>query len=262
MEPDRRPPLLFCPSAEPAVVFLLGLLWDDLPERFAFEEFEVSQGSKVPDASGMWLDNGTWRKATFEFKLCGCDILKEARRLRVDWLICWENDGGEAVKQHAAHVLELRKVWSALPQERRHRLIGAVRTQPKLPEQVDYRPMLAHLAPRERDLVERLCESWPGFVDPEVQRPNGEIKLKRCRNTTVLRICPKARQPHVIIVTGQRCASLSESRLLRTLPGATPTSRMGPSEGVSVPLTTLSWELLFEEVLIPVWGDEVRSCSS
>ena len=122
--------------------------------------------------------------------------------------------------------------------------------------------MVAGLAPRERALVEQLCRCWPGFVDAALERKYGEIKLKRCRNTTVLRICPKAREPHVVIVTGQQCVSLSEGRLLTAIPGARPTSMRGPSEGVYVPLAALTWDLLVEEVLVPLWGDEIRSCSS
>ena len=237
-----RPALLHAPGAESGVILLLGLLWDYLPVRFAFENFEVAPPpgqTKYVDARGyVWTDNG-WEPTTIEFKVRSSQLLRDVqqhRDFRVGWLICWEDDAGSVIRRYVDHVLALAEVWRALPEEVRGRLVGNAGPSARRTGPVDISSLLAKLSPHHRSVVEALLAGWPEHV-PGTR----EIMLRRNR-VTVLRIGADYLDPHIIIKPEANLPRAFVDRLLR-LPRAE-----AIQEGTKVPLDSLTPELV-EEIL-------------
>lgn len=130
---NNLPPLVGKPRIETAVYLLLGMLWQYIPHRFTFVEFEVSPRkqkyghTKFLDARGKEWIEGQWKDVTFEFKVSSKGILSDIvkhPKMHADWLICWEHDAPTAEK-YVDRVLCLKDIFDSLDDDEKSRIIGS-----------------------------------------------------------------------------------------------------------------------------------------
>ena len=128
---NQQPMMTYPPNAETAVYFLLGAMWRHLPESFrvTFTKFEITaddagaRHGKYLDAMGRDSERDDLH---IEFKLRSSGLfqdVKKYRGLELDWLICWEHDGGAAVERRVKTgirgILALRRVYESLDPKKR-----------------------------------------------------------------------------------------------------------------------------------------------
>lgn len=128
-----HPALIGTPSAETAVYFLLGMMWNYIGYQFCFEEFEPSpkknnyNHTKILDARGIEFIDGQWTDVNFEFKLKSSGIfgdLKNHPTFNATWVICWQHDALSAIMQYVERVLSLEDIYCKLPTHEKNRLIS------------------------------------------------------------------------------------------------------------------------------------------
>jgi len=119
------------PNTETAVYLLLGMLWDYIPYKFSFEEFEVSPRkqkyghTKHLDARGKELIDGKWVDVNFEFKLNSKSLLSDVKNhpdFYATWLICWRHDSA-AAEEYVERVLCLEDVFNKLDENEKNRIL-------------------------------------------------------------------------------------------------------------------------------------------
>jgi len=193
--------LLYPPSSENGVYLLMGLLWEHLPYRFAFEEFEVDpnrQGynhSKWLDARGkVWVD-GNWKDVTFEFKLFSSGLRKDVEKqpnLYTDFLICWEHDAPD-VEKYVDEVISLKEIFYTLTEKQRHQIIlhpeKLVKTSTSAALIDD---LLKRFSEANREKVRYFLNRWP-----QAQGATTEILFLRGKRT-VFRACAYSSE-HLIV---------------------------------------------------------------
>lgn len=131
MPHSAHPAIKGSPSAETAVWFLIGLMWQYIPHRFIFEEFEVSPRlqkyghTKFLDARGKEWQDGKWVDVNFEFKLNSSGVLGDLKKhpdFHATWLVCWKHDA-PAAEQYVDRVLCLEDIYNNLPDEVKRSMI-------------------------------------------------------------------------------------------------------------------------------------------
>lgn len=119
------------PNTETAVYLLLGMLWEHIPHKFSFEEFEVSPRkqkyghTKHLDARGKELIGGKWVDVNFEFKLNSKSLLNDVKNhpeFYATWLICWRHDS-PAAEKYVERVLCLEDVFNKLDENEKNRIL-------------------------------------------------------------------------------------------------------------------------------------------
>jgi len=195
--PENFRGLSYAPSAESAVYFLLGLLWNDIPYQIAFDGFEMNpahhgyEHTKHLDARARMLRNGEWQQITVEFKLNSSgwprDIRNKEHLTSVDLLICWEHDDA-AVEEYAETILALKDIYSQLPLFRQRELIwDDSQTGKSLPGASPVAELLERFGESAANTVRALIEEWAGFG--LVEGGVAEIKFVKGQHT-LIRACP------------------------------------------------------------------------
>jgi hypothetical protein len=190
--PDGFSGLIYPPAEENGVYLLMGLLWNYLPYRFAFEKFEVDprlQGydhKKWFDAKGKCHCKGKWKNVTVEFKVLSSGLFKDIQEnptLYCDFLVCWRHDAAKAVlKGHVGKVLCLEEVFNQLPPETRRMIILEPHGRTKIDRSVtDLPQLLSHFSQENRVKVQTLIELWKDVVPGKTEicfRKNGRAALR------------------------------------------------------------------------------------
>lgn len=247
--PTQFSGLMYAPSTENEVYMLTAFLWQYLPYRIVFEQFEVDpkqQGykhSKWLDARGKRLVKRKWEDITVEFKLYSSGFLRDLERypgLKVDranLIICWCDDAPE-VADYVDEVISLKPIFFSLPEdERKHIILYPERTTPdKTSHLSSIDDLLSRFSEANRPKVEKLLELWaqlPQAGVAEILFPWGA--------RTILRASAYAIQ----CITLTEYASKSARRVAlsrfegKTLPG---------SEQICIPLENIDLGVLPEFV--------------
>lgn len=200
--PENFAGLMFPPDAEVGVYLLMGLLWDHLPYRLAFESFELDpkrEGhahTKYLDAKAKMFSVGEWKDVTVEFKLYSSGFLRDIERhpgLAVDVLVCWVHDAPK-VKNYVGKILELESVYRNLPEDTRAQIVlnpDAVRHSSQKGDSIE--TVLERFSESNKSKVNFLLEQWPHITPGQA-----ELRFKRGAQT-VFRACAYSSE-HLIVV--------------------------------------------------------------
>lgn len=192
MEKKNIPILNFAPSAETAVYLILGLLWDYIPYKFMFEEFEVDpyrksyDFKKVVDACGKELKDGEWIDVNFEFKLKSSGLLSDVKRypnFNPDWLVCWLHDA-KAAENHTDNILCLFDIYQSLPDDSKNTILKQPNKNIKnWYDTSTMEELLSRFSHKNREKVNYILEKWDEYIPG-----NSEIILLN-RGITAARVC-------------------------------------------------------------------------
>lgn len=244
--PTKFSGLVYAPSTENEVYMLTAFLWQYLPCRMVFEEFEVNpnqQGyghSKWLDARGKKLVDGKWEDITVEFKLYSSGFLRDLKEHpglkndRVNLIICWCDDAPE-VREYVNEVISLKPIFFSLPEDERKRIILYPDKTTPTPNDPSIDTLLSGFSEANRLKVEKLRELWP----QQVQAGEAEI-LFRQGARTILRACPYSWE-HIIV--REYISQSTRSAILSRFEG-----KMLPSKEISIPLTSIELSALPEFV--------------
>lgn len=188
---DESPIFNCAPSAENAVYFLLGLLWEYVPYKFIFEEFEVDpkrrgyEFNKYVDACGKEWKGGEWIDVNFEFKLRSSGLLNDIKKypdFKPDWLICWEHDA-EAAEFYSGKILCLFEIFTSLPDEKKKNILINPHMRIKdWNKESNMKDLLSRFS-NNRSKVHYILKKWQEYIPG-----NSEILLLK-KGRTVARIC-------------------------------------------------------------------------
>lgn len=192
MYKDDSPIFNCAPSAENAVYFLLGLLWEYVPYNFIFEEFEVDPNrrgykfNKYVDACGKEWKENEWVDVNFEFKLRSSGLLNDIKKypnFKPDWLICWEHDA-KAAEYYTGKILCLYEIFNSLPNEKKKIIL----TNPHIRiknwnKESNMKDLLSRFSNNNRLKVDYILKKWQ-----EYSPGSSEILLLK-KGRTVARIC-------------------------------------------------------------------------
>lgn len=205
--PSAPPPskdfsgMLYAPDAEVAVYLLMGLLWNHLPYRLAFEAFELNPNreghthTKFLDAKGKLLAEGVWKDVTIEFKLYSSGLVRDLAKhpgLSVNLLVCWIHDD-PSVEAAVDMILELHSVFRSLPADEQSAIIlHPDVTLSRCLEPGNVGDLLGRFSEQNQDKVRELIDMWP-----QVKAGSAEVMFLRGKST-VLRAC-KYSSEHLIV---------------------------------------------------------------
>ena len=120
--------LIYPPDSENGVAFLMGLLWDYFPYRFAIEKFELDpkigkfNHAKWFDIKGKQYINGNWKNITIELKVKSSGFLRDIKdnsNIFVDYLICWEDECKSRFNNYVGEIIELRSIYNKLSEDKK-----------------------------------------------------------------------------------------------------------------------------------------------
>lgn len=168
--PSKFSGLLHRPSNENEVYLLMGLLWNHLPYRFAFEEFEVNprkrgyNHTKWLDARGKMWEDGEWVNVNFEFKLYSRSLLRDIEKhpnFGADFLICWAHNSPE-IERYVGEVISLKEIYEGLSEEKRRSIILRPRQSGKpVSEEVPVEEHLEEFSDTNRPKIKHLLKLCP-----------------------------------------------------------------------------------------------------
>ena len=186
------PILNFAPSAETAVYLILGLLWDYIPYKFMFEEFEVDpyrkgyDFKKVVDACGKEWKDGDWINVNFEFKLKSSGLLSDVKRypnFNPDWLICWLHDA-KAAEEYSGDILCLYDIYNSLSEDKKNKIMKQPNKNIKnWYDTSTMEELLSRFSQKNIKKVNYILEEWIGYIPG-----NSEIILLN-KGIRAARIC-------------------------------------------------------------------------
>ncbi len=237
--------LAYAPSTENEVYMLTAFLWEHLPYKIVFEEFEVDpqrqeyRHFKWLDARGKRLVDGKWENITVEFKLHSSGFLRDLKKYpglkedRVNLIICWCDDAPE-IRDYVGEVMALKPILFSLPEDERKRIILYPNKSNKLPpESSTIGSLLSQFSEANRPKVEKLLELWP----QQAQTGVAEILFHR-GSKTILRACAYSTE-HIIVT--EYANESTKGAILSRFEG-----KMLPSKEVSIPLTSIELSVLPE----------------
>lgn len=173
MDKENITVLNFAPSAETAVYLILGLLWDYIPYKFMFEEFEVDpyrkgyDFKKVVDACGQEWKDGEWIDVNFEFKLKSSGLLRDIQRypkFYPDWVICWIHDA-KAAEKYTGNVLCLYDIYKSLPENEKNKIMQQPnKTIKKWDDTSTMEELLSRFSHENRRKVNFIIEEWDEYI--------------------------------------------------------------------------------------------------
>jgi len=182
----------YAPSSENAVYFLLGLLWEEIPYNFIFDEFEIDPNKKnygfkkYVDACGKEWKDGKWIEVNFEFKLRSSGLLEDIKKypnFKPDWLICWEHDA-KAAELYTDNILCLSDIYNSLSDKKQNMTIKNPQHKIKMWNNASTMDdLLSRFSKEIQPKVSFILETWKEYVPG-----NSEIILSKS-GKTVARVC-------------------------------------------------------------------------
>ena len=240
--------LVYAPGTENEVYMLTAFLWQYLPYRIAFEEFEVDpkrrgyRHSKWLDAKGRKLVDGKWEDITIEFKLYSSGFLRDLEKYpelkvdKVNLIICWWDDVS-GVRDYVDDVIALKSIFFSLPEDERKCIILHPNKTSKVSEDSSITNLLLRFSEANRPKVEELCRLWLQQAQAEAQGGRAEILFPRGART-ILRACAYSVE-HIIVT--EYISQYGRGAILSRFKGEQLTSNQ-----ISVPLANIELSTLRE----------------